>query len=93
MGDFNIPAETLEGSGILDAMNLTLIRVGDGMNTCSMGSGSQIDYALVTSAFVPAIVSVNAVRTVPWCPHCGLRATFRTNTAQIRVPEIVSPLH
>ena len=65
MGDFNIRAEVLESSGILDALHLTLIRAGDGLNTCSMGSGSHIDYALVTTAFVPAIVSINAVRSVP----------------------------
>ena len=66
MGDFNITADELEGLGILDAMGLTLIRSSGGQNTCTSGKGSLIDYALVTTNSVAAIVSVETVRVVPW---------------------------
>ena len=60
--------------------------------TCTSGKGSMIDYVLVTTSFAAAIVSVEAVTEVPWGPHFGLRAKYRTNTADIMVPEIVRPM-
>ena len=51
-----------------------------------------IDYALVTTSHAAAIISVEAATDVPWGPHFGIRVKYRTNTADITVPEIVRPM-
>ena len=76
---------------MLEANGLTLIRPNGGKQLRSAGEGSVIDYALVTTSYVSAIISAEAVRDVPLGTHCGFRATFKTNTAEIEIPEIVRP--
>ena len=51
-----------------------------------------IDYVLATTSYAAAIISVEAVADVPWGPHFGIRVKYRTNTADIKVPEIVRPM-
>jgi len=92
VGDTNVTAEALEASGLLEEAGLTLIRPNNVNMTCTSGKGSMIDYALVTTSFAAAIVSVEAVTEVPWGPHFGLRVKYRTNTSDIMVPEIVRPM-
>lgn len=91
MGDHNMKAEELEASGILKAMGLTLIKADNTDMTCTSGNGSCIDYALVTSGFVDAIVDLKAVKAVPWGPHYGLRIRFKTDIKSMAIPEIVRP--
>ena len=66
IGDFNIKAEELEASGLLRALGLSLIRPENSKITCTSGKGSCIDYALVTTGYVDAIISMKAVKAVPW---------------------------
>ena len=72
-----------------EALGLTLIRPEGTDITCASGSGSMIDYALVTTRFPVVVMHVEAVKTVPWGPHYGLRAKFRTDTASIMISEVV----
>ena len=92
MGEFNIKPEMLEASGLLEALGLTLIRPDNVSITCTSGEGAMLDYALVTTSFVNAIVSLKADTTVPWGPHYGLRIRFKMDTSEIRIPEIVRPV-
>ena len=91
MGDFNIKAEELEASGILRALGLTRVKAENTDKTCTSGKGSCIDYALVTTGSVEAIVDLKAVKAVPWGPHFGLRIRFKTNLRSMTVPEFVRP--
>lgn len=91
MGNYNIKAEELEASGILRALGLTLVEAENTDKTCTSGKGSCIDYALVTTRFVDAIVDMKAVKAVPWGPHYGRRIRFRTDIKSMTVPEIVRP--
>ena len=61
MGDYNIKAEELVASGILTALGGTLVKADNTDTTCTSGNGSCIDYAVVTSGFVDAIVDMKAV--------------------------------
>ena len=92
MGDFNVKPEILEASGLLESVGLTLIRSDNVDITCASGEGVMLDYALVTTSFVSAIVSLKADTTVPWGPHYGLRIRFKMDTADIRVREEVRPV-
>ena len=90
-GDFNIAADELEASGLLDALGLTLVRPEGVDITCTSGKGAMLDYVLVTTRFATAVVSVKAVQSVPWGPHYGIRVMYRTDTADIMAPEVVRP--
>jgi len=92
MGDYNIKPEILEASGLLEAFGLTLIRPDNVDITCTSGEGAMLDYALATTNFVSAVVSLKADTTIPWGPHYGLRIRFKTDTSAIRIPEIVRPV-
>ena len=72
-------------------MGLTLVKAENADVTCTNGKGSCIDYALVTSSFVEAIVGMKAVKAVPWGPHYRLRIRFRTDIKNMTTPEIVRP--
>ena len=76
----------------MEALGLTLIRPDNVDITCTSGEGAMLDYALVTTSFVSAIVILKADNTVPWGPHYGLRIRFKMDTADIRVPEVVRPV-
>ena len=89
MRDFNITAEELEDSGLLRALGLTLVRLEISESTRTNGKCSCIDYALVTATFNDAIAGAEAVKTLPWGPHLGLRLKFKTDIGRIIVPEIV----
>ena len=91
MGDFNITANELETSGVLRSLGLTLIRADNTDITCTAGKGSCIDYALVTSNYTEAIVSLKADKRVPWGPHFGLRIKFKTMIRHMKVPDVVRP--
>ena len=39
-----------------------------------------LDYALVTTNFMGAIVSLKADTTIPWRPHYGMRICFKMDT-------------
>ena len=92
MGDYNIKPEILEASGLLEAYGLTIVKPDNVDITCTCGEGSMIDYALVTTNFLGAIVSLKADTTVPWRGHYGLRIRFKMDTEAVKVPEIVRPL-
>ena len=47
-GDFNIPAEVLRSSGILEALGLEIITPARGSHTRTAGKGSVIDYLVCT---------------------------------------------
>ena len=66
MGDYNIRPEILEASGLLEAYGLTLVKPDNVDITCTSGDGAILDYALVTTNFLGAIVSLKADTTVPW---------------------------
>ena len=65
IGNYNITADDLEASGMLDALGLTVIRPANTEVTRTMGNGSLIDYAPVTTRSVAEVESVEAVTTVP----------------------------
>ena len=47
-GDFNIPAEVLRSSGMLEALGLEIVTPAEGSHTCTAGKGSTIDYLVCT---------------------------------------------
>ena len=51
-----------------------------------------LDYALVTTNFLGAIVSLKADTSIPWRPHYGLRIRFKMDTEAVQIPEVVRPL-
>lgn len=72
-GDWNITAQDLDRSGILDGLGLSIIWPEGSPVSCSAGKGSLIDYAVITTAFLPIvqscrIMSYRAVRAV-WRSH------------------------
>ena len=75
----------------MEALGLTLIRPEGVTATCTSGKGPLIDDVLATTRFASAITSVQAVKSAPWGPRCGIRVKYRTNLADINVPELVRP--
>ena len=65
-GDLNINVDDLEALGMLDALGLSVARPANCDVASTMGKGSLIDYALVTTRFAAAIDSFEAVKTAPW---------------------------
>ena len=64
MGDFNIKPEVLEASGLLETYGLTLVKPDNVDITCTSGDGAMLDYALVATNFMGAIVSPKADTTI-----------------------------
>ncbi len=90
-GDFNITADAMEASGILEAIGMTLIRPSNATVTCHMGKGSLIDYALITTKYLPMVLSVMTDEAVPWAPHTGLRVRLRLKCKHIVTKEVRRP--
>ena len=72
-GDFNIPAEVLRSSGMLEALGLELVTPADGNHACTAGKGSTIDYLVCTKGWGQLIYSSEVVHSVPCGTHLGVR--------------------
>ena len=90
-GDFNIPAEVLRGSGILEALGLEIIIPANGESTCLSGKGSVIDYIVCTKGWGHFVQSCEVVRSVPCGTHVGVRTTFVPDVEDVVVASLRKP--
>ena len=91
-GDWNISADTLEASGILEGLGLEIVRPTNGEFTCTSGKeGSLIDYLIITQGYRSFIASCGIVREVPCGTHFGVRTTLVPNPADIVVQTLPKP--
>ena len=90
-GDFNIPAETLRASGLLEALGLDIIVPADAQHTCTAGKGSTIDYVVCTKGWGQLVHSCEVVRNVPCGTHLGVRTTFVNNAADVIITTLRKP--
>ena len=70
-GDFNIPAEVLRSSGMLEALGLEIVTPAEGSHTCTAGKGSTIDYLVCTKGWGQLIYSSEVAHSVPCGTHLG----------------------
>ena len=59
--------------------------------TCHAGSGSLIDYAVVSNSLEPYVVSLTSVTDVPWGPHDGLRLVLKADPRQVKIRTLDKP--
>ncbi len=84
MADWNVPPDTLEAEPALASLDAVVLRPRGGTVSCHQGSGSLIDYAVVSRAALP-YVHLELERRVPWSPHDGLRLSVRKAANTVKV--------
>lgn len=89
--DFNILAETLRASGMLEALGLEIIIPANGEGTCLAGKGSVIDYVVYIRGWGHLVHSCEVVRSVPCGTHVGVRTTFVDNAEGVFVTTLRKP--
>ena len=90
-GDFNVPAEALRASGILEGLGLEIIAPSNGEATCLAGKGSVIDYVVGTKGFKDLVFSCEVVRSVPCATHIGARTTFVPDASDVFITSLRQP--
>lgn len=75
-GDWNITAQDLHRSGILDGLGLSIIWPESSPISCIAGKGSLIDYSVIATAFLPIVQSCRIVPCLPCGADRGVRTTF-----------------
>ena len=91
-GDWNITADDLEASGVLEGLGLEIVRPTNGEYTCTASKkGTLIDYVVITQGFRSFIGSCEVVREVPCATHLGVRTTLVPNPADIEVQTLRKP--
>ena len=76
-GDWNITAQELHRSGILDGMGLSIIWLEDHSTTCSQGKGSLLKYSVIIKIFLSLVKICIVVQCVPCGAHKkGFAQTF-----------------
>ena len=65
--------------------------VPDKLLTCHAGSGSLIDFGVVSRCLVPYIAEFSVITDVPWGPHDGLRVRLHRSPRLIMVRSLRRP--
>ncbi|CAK0875438.1 unnamed protein product, partial [Prorocentrum cordatum] len=76
LGDWNITPDEWDKTQWLTELNAERLLAENCTATCSRGSGSAIDYALVSKG-TAAHLKLQAVEEVPWKDHVGLKLTIK----------------
>ena len=91
-GDWNITADDLEASGVLEGLGLEIVRPTNGEHTCTASKkGTLIDYVIITQGFRSFIGSCEVVREVPCGTDLGVRTTLVPNPADIEAQTLRKP--
>ncbi len=75
LADFNVDPAVLEAEPAVAALDAVVLRPTGGTISCHQGTGSLIDFAIVSRAALP-YVKLRLDREVPWRPHDGLRPPY-----------------
>ncbi|CAK0847722.1 unnamed protein product [Prorocentrum cordatum] len=76
LGDWNITPDEWDKTQWLMKLNAERLLVENCTATCNRGSGSAIDYALVSKG-TTGHLKLQAVEEVPWKDHIGLKLTIK----------------
>ncbi len=91
IADFNVGADAMESSPILETLNVVVLRPSNTNVTCHQGSGTLIGYVICSRSAL-LLLRLEAVPEVPWAPRDGLRMKVRRDAKDIQVVKYAKPI-
>ena len=88
VGDFNMTPSVFAASGWCDFMDAEILACGE--NTCTIGAGAQLDFAIISRCLVP-LMHISSI-PVPWKPHhIGLVLGIKAQPRQVMISKLQVP--
>jgi hypothetical protein len=92
LGDFNMGPGTLDQGGFLDLIGGTVSLADEGASTCTAGTGSLIDFAIVRKDIADSVLLTQDL-TAPWSPHVGIMASVKMEAWRKKIWKWDHPKH
>ena len=90
LADFNHDPKHVQEEPWLEQLD-ACVMVPDTEVTCHAGSGSLIDFGIVSRCLAPYVVRFASVPDVPWGPHDGIRMRLRRSPRAVMIRTLRRP--